>query len=277
MRTLHADVITEIEKNAVTFCYILELTLSGGSVQRFTDWEENLVVDSSTYYSRGMEFGQAMMNTTLATDPITITLDNVDAALAAAAVANDLRGGDMTLQQVFVTTAGAVIGDPVMVWSGFCVHTELDEDSCKVHGKSQMARLDRVCPRRTFDKTCPWVFGDSDCAFDASATQVTAQTCDAGTTATVIADAARSEASDFWKDGILTMTSGATSGQARRVLSSAAGTVTLEHALTTMPSPGDEYTLQQGCDQSWNTCDSRFSNTDNFGGFVSLAEQIVKY
>jgi uncharacterized phage protein (TIGR02218 family) len=277
MRTLHADVITEIGQPAVTFCYILELTLSGGSALRYTDWEENLVVDSDTYYSRGMEFGQAGMNTTLATDPITITLDNVDAALAAAAVANDLRGGGMVLQQVFLNAAGAVIGDPVMVWSGTCAHTELDEDDCKVHGKSQMAKLDRTCPRRIFDKSCPWVFGDSDCAFDASTTQVTAQTCDAGATASEIADAARTEADDYWKDGILTMTSGATSGQVRRVLSSASGTVTLEHALSAAPAAGDGYTLQQGCDQSWNTCDSRFSNTDNFGGFVSLAEQIVKY
>lgn len=279
MKTLNASVEAEIAKTAVTVADLLEIGLTGGGTLRYTTWETSLTVDGDVYYQRGFELPSIANGAGLNFNEISVAVDNIDGDISAAFVANDPRGQALALKRVFLTALGAVVGGAdgrVTLFAGEIISATVTRTRADISARSHLCKLDRVIPQRDYGKSCPWVVGDADCGFDLDTTKVAAQTCDAGTTASVITDAARAEAANYWKDGVIEITSGAADGDKRRILSSAVGSVTMEHALTATPAAGDTYTLWQGCDQDWETCGSRFSNQTNFGGCVSLAEQVVK-
>ena len=96
-----------------------------------------------------------------------------------------------------------------------------------------------------------------------------AGTADAGSTATILKDAARTEAEDYWNGGILEMTSGTNDGKRRQILTSVPGTITLLYAFSNPIATGDTYTIKRGCDKSISSCRD-FENEINFGGFISI-------
>ncbi len=100
-------------------------------------------------------------------------------------------------------------------------------------------------------------------------------TVDAGTTATAIVDAARTEIDDYWNEGVYEMTSGSQNGERRMVIDFDAGTdtATTKVAYSGAPSPGDTYTAIRGCNKSSRDCNVKHDNWINFGGFPSISEE----
>jgi hypothetical protein len=72
----------------------------------------------------------------------------------------------------------------------------------------------------------------------------------------------------YWAQGVITFTSGVLIGQSAYIIASnPAGAVSLEVPLPAAPATGDTYSIIPGCDKSFATCGSKFSNTANFSGF----------
>lgn len=273
METYPALIQAEMAKGNVLLASLIDITLEGGTVLHYTDFETNITVGADTYAKRAFEFSALPRSSDLSANNISVNFDNVDSALSAAFLANEPRGQDFRVYLVFLNgSTGALISTPVLQWSGVTQKCDINEEIAAVSAVDYQCRLSRQMPCETFDRACPWIFGDANCAFDESTTALTGQTCDAGTTATVITDAARTEDDNYWKDGYVIITSGAATGQKRRILSSdAAGTVTLEHSLDDTPAAGNTYSIHQGCDQTDATCEDRFNNLSNFRGCINLA------
>lgn len=271
METYSAAIQAEIAKGNVLVASMIDITLEDGSVLRYTDFEETLTWGAYTYAKRAFEFGGLPSSGDLSANSITVNFDNIDSALSAAFLANEPRGQDFRVYLAFLDADGLLVDDPPLRWSGVTQKCDLDEDVATVTAIDYQCLLSRQMPCETFDRSCPWVFGDVNCAFDESATALTGQTCDAGTTASVINDAARTEAADYWKDGYVQITSGPATGQKGRILSSATGVITLEHPLDDTPLATNTYSIHQGCDQTDTTCEDRFNNLSNFRGFINLA------
>jgi uncharacterized phage protein (TIGR02218 family) len=152
---------------------------------------------------------------------------------------------------------------------------DFSESAWSFEALSETVVLDRPYPPRLFAPLCSWVFGPtrpdgsaSECGV--SLGELTGQVVDAGSTSGTIADAARTEAADYWRDGLLTITSGALSGQKRKIATSSTGSITLLVAFDSAPAAGVTYTIRRGCDKTSDTCSRRFSNFVNFGGFTGI-------
>jgi len=88
---------------------------------------------------------------------------------------------------------------------------------------------------------------------------------------------ATGEATGWAANGIMTMTSGNNAGISKEVkVHTAGGTDTFEMFV---PFPftftvGDSFSVVAGCDKTFDTCKSKFSNSAHFGGFPHLRPEV---
>jgi len=279
MRSLSAGMLSSAASIEKRILFLLEIDAASATL-RYVNCVDAVSFGGNTYSSKSFVFPQSSHNTALSYEAVTVMVANLNRALGSYVFVGELRGCRLRVKQIFLDAAGDPIDtggtgdDYIDLIDGYIEDITVSDPVVALSVRSALYALEKTVPVRNYGSTCPWVFGGTECG--AATGQLTGQTADAGTTASVIADAARTEAADYWKDGLLTMTSGATSGEKRRILSSAPGTVTLEHALSAAPAAGATYTIQRGCDKQYDTCDVKFSNSANFSGFVNLPAEIIK-
>jgi len=159
-------------------------------------------------------------------------------------------------------------------WLGALLRHKLFVVDVKLTGEVWEAKLEglasklnlRVGKRHT--RKCPFDVGDADCKF--------ALTAESGTVSTIVnqrrsftsAALAGSQSDDFYKFGQVTFTSGDNSGLKVEVASytDASGTVVLRKPTAFDFAVSDGFDITRGCDKTLGTCDTKFSNTINFGG-----------
>ena len=129
---------------------------------------------------------------------------------------------------------------------------------------SDLVILDYDMPRNLFSPTCVNTLYDATCGVNRAANQWAAA-CGAGSTsitiATSVADASQAQ-------GSLVMTSGENLGVRATVKSVAPGvSLALMYPLPVMPATGDTFVVYRGCDRTYGTCGTRFSNQLRFRGF----------
>lgn len=274
-RPLSGAVLAELAAAGHRACYRVDLQI-GAQLLQYTDWPE--VVGS--YTPRALDFDALEQSQDAGASEVTLRLDNVDLALTDNLLAaNNEVPLALSLDLAFLDSTGAVI-DAVPLVANWRATVELvDQDTATLRAVAPLAELDESLPRRVLGPTCPWRFGDAaTCAATLGSIKgtVAGQTVDLGSTATIILDAARTEdvgylgPGTYWADGYLTVTSGPLAGTTQRVKSSAAGSLTLEFPLPSAPAAGATYTLERGCNRSFDTCERRFANTAQFGGFANV-------
>ena len=272
MRTFSSGMTTLVEAAAKKFVNLLEIDTATGML-RYVDMESNFTFNTYTYVSKSFVFPSVKKDVTLAFNDVTIMVANLDQALDAGVYIHDLRGRGCRVKQVFLNsngTPGGTAGEYIDLINGIIEDVVMTDPAAQLRVRNRLALLDRIVPTRTYANTCPWLFGGTECGYDAAGHTLAAQTVDSGSTTTDVVDAARSEAANYWKDGVITITSGALSGQWRRILSSSAGHIVVEIPFATAPAAGVTYTIAPGCDRQYATCDGRYSNQANFGGFVNF-------
>jgi hypothetical protein len=124
---------------------------------------------------------------------------------------------------------------------------------------------------RPYLPSCPAALGDTECGVNLASYTITGTIESVDTTGLVITDATNiTAAANTYAYGLLTMTSGDSSGYSMEVKSSTVGTVTLQQRLPFGISAGDTYSLVQGCDKSPSTCRDTYNNVINFRGFPHI-------
>lgn len=113
---------------------------------------------------------------------------------------------------------------------------------------------------------CRANLGDARCQVDVVPFTVTGTIATAAADFFTMTDAARTEANNYFNEGVITFTSGSNNGLSYEIKSStAAGTL-----VTKMPmaynAAGATYSLVAGCDRRLETCRDRFANVVNFRG-----------
>jgi len=78
---------------------------------------------------------------------------------------------------------------------------------------------------------------------------------------------------DFFAMGILTMTSGAATGLSTDVKTMLGQALYLLLPLGREVAPGDTFTITPGCSKSVGTCNYKFNNVVNYGGFPDLTPE----
>ena len=151
-------------------------------------------------------------------------------------------------------------------FTGYLDTPIFDGKEFKITIKARVPNID--VPLRKCQLPCNAWFGDMDECGKAKVTVT--HTIGATSTQTVIKDSARTEATNYWKDGIITY-----HGEGRRVLSSVSGSMTVDYPFTYAVSTGASYTVETGCDKTYKTCDERHSNSINYSGFKNIPFELI--
>ena len=201
--------------------------------------------------------------------------DNVDRLWSNWLNSVDLRGKRVVIRKVFLDLLNDQTHAKVMFDGIINAVSELTEVSVKIECKSKLKSL-AVETGRMQQLYCNYIFGDEFCQLDVSTTRINGQTVDAGSTTVAVIDAARAEADDWWNDGIIQFSSGVNNGLKRKVVDfiAAEHKLILDYALPQASAAGDLYTIERGCDKSFDICRNRFSNQANFGGFKHIPQLI---
>lgn len=127
---------------------------------------------------------------------------------------------------------------------------------------------------------CPAILGDSECGVSLGSYTITGTIESVDSSGLVITDAANITAAiNTYAYGLMTMTSGDSSGYSMEVKSSTVGTATLQQRMPFGISVGDTYSLVQGCDKAFATCKDTYNNVVNFRGFPHMpgTDRVAKY
>lgn len=178
-------------------------------------------------------------------------------------LANPPRGMDLTISRVYPSTGS--IGS---VWRGKVAAMTLQgrEAVLRVPGvlEDPMAT---VLPRVAWQPFCNNVLYDQFCGVDIAGFTVSATVSSVSDSGTEIVVSTMGGQADGWALGgeIKRLSDGA-----RRLILGQVGTVlTLSWPFHTL-SPGDGVELYAGCDHLIGTCDTKFSNRENFGGHPTI-------
>lgn len=221
------------------------------------------------YLPIGIKRSAIKHNMDLAVDYFNAGIDNVNRAVGALIAGVDFRNKRVILRSVFLDKLESS-DDATMLFDGVIDKPSITETSM---GIQVVSRLDlKKKTGRLYQLMCGWIFGGTYCGFDRSSTSETGNVETNSTTSVIYDPTNRTEADDYWNDGIIEFTAGVNNGQKRRVtdFDNATGAITIDIVLPSTPIIGDNYTIYQGCDKTLSICNSRFSNRVNYGGFHCL-------
>lgn len=269
MKTLPTGMQVHLDSKATTLCWCWRITRTDSTKLGFTDHDEDLTFDSTTFEA-ATGFTASEIKQTLG-----LSVDDLDAAGALSSA--KLDEGDLS--------AGLYDDAAIEVWR--VNWSDTDQRVLMVSGSigevrrgnlSFVAELRSLAhylsqpTGRIYQYACDADLGDTKCAVD------TDLAVNKGTGTTSVIDNAYhfkatglSAFDDAWfSGGLLTWTSGVNNGRVMEVKyhiqDGAIATIELWRSMPDTPSIGDTFTVTAGCDKTFETCKDKFSNGDNFRG-----------
>lgn len=263
MKECSATLASHLAEEVTRLASLWRVTRTDGMVMGFTDHDRDLVVDGLTYKAAtGFTPTTVASSSGLSVDNLDIqsVLDSEDISEA------DLRAGvyDYATIEVMLVDHGAPDGGALYLRKG-----TLGE--VKMSGPTFVAELRGMAQAfsnqigQLYSPTCRADLGDSRCGVDRTALTVK------GIVQTVTSrrsfhDPSRDDPEGWFRNGLLTWTSGANTGLSMEVRSFSAGKFELFLPMARTISPGDGYQAQAGCNKLFDTCRDKFDNAAAFRG-----------
>jgi hypothetical protein len=220
-----------------------------------------------TYVAQPIQRGSLTQSTDDKVDNVDLQISDVSEAFRSVMFQSfDFRGTMVDIVQIAYPGSLTDGTQFKCVFHGYMDTPGLDE-SKGTFATTLMAVVPNMTSCRSLQLSCNAWFGDSE---ECGATVTTvAGTVATGSTQTVIYDATLVQGENYWKSGVITI-----GFESKKVMSSTAGSVTVNYPFYTAPSAGTSYTLENGCDQSYPDC-VRHGNTVNFSGFKAIPFECV--
>lgn len=258
-------------------CYTI--TLVTGTVLRYTDAQLPLTfippgeVNPVTFRSN-----QVLMNGMKMNSKVGIEVDEQDVEIFAQPTATvdgqpfftALRlgffdGGVVKRDQAYLPDWGEDVTGAITLFVGRVSSVDpAGGTKAMMKVKSETVSLDLDMPRNKFQKSCKHTLFDGACGLDKNS-YATAGTVEASSTKSIINWS--SATSGYYSLGTIYFETGPNTGISATIRSSTGSTIVLVKPLEYLPETGNQFKAYPGCDLTYDTCDSKFSNTDNFRGF----------
>lgn len=271
MKAIPPTLQTHLDSGATTMCYCWRVTRQDGEVQGFTEHDNDLTFDGTTFVaSSGFTASTVENNLGLTVDNL-----NVDGAISSDTLnEHDLAAGlyDAAAVELFWVNWQDV-DDRILVNSGDIgeVKRMLTSFSAELRSKSN-----RLAQRtgRNYQRFCDADLGDARCQIDleSSTYKGTGTVSSMADVRTIVATGLGSYDNDWFTLGKLEWTSGDNDGLKADVkLHSNNGsqvTIELWQRPTYSVSASDTFVVRAGCRKDLATCKSaKFNNVVNFQGF----------
>jgi uncharacterized phage protein (TIGR02218 family) len=273
MRNLPAALAEHLASGATTTCHCWRLTRRDGTVQGFTDHDEDLAFDGTTFRA-GSGFAGSELETRFG---LAITGSEIHGALADENLREaDLAAGRYDDAQVDLFLVNwADVEERLLLRVGHLGEVRREGAAFAAEVRGLAARLNEE-RGRIFAATCDADLGDARCGVDLDDPlfrgEGTVASIEGGSLVRVTG--LEAYADNWFTRGKLTFVSGANAGLAAEVKEhrAEAGEVRLS-LWQRMPEPimsGDLLAVTAGCDKRFESCRSKFDNAVNFRGFPYL-------
>lgn len=258
-----------VNKQEARVAELYEFEYEDGSFVRFTSHPRKINFLSNDYIpipiarSQGEQEGVIKVGTmrvTIQLGDFTRTLIDVDK------IRNQriLDRGEIKVYQVDLTDHANVR----LRFNGFTGMVQINRLAVVIEFKDVFFLLKKNLPVKVFGESCNHIYGDTECTYNPDTLKVTGA-ADAGSTASKLIDAARTEADGFFARGIVRMTTGNLTGQRVTCKRYASDTFFFLPNFSEAIQNGDQYEAWPTCQKTWAGCNSR-TNTDHFHGFQHI-------
>lgn len=299
LTTAVSGAVTQTERQIVE---LYQLTLVTSDVYYLanleTDVPSHAALGGVTWQAFPVKRDEAQFGARLDVDEMTVAVANREVTLASSATPLSLLAVRGVLDGAEVKMFLTDLTDP---GGGRATHSvwkiqaaEADRAQVTLRLESVLADFQSMTPRRTWQEQCTWSLFSEWCALSRGAYTVYGRVHGSGTTTehlqfTVSSVGASVPATipGSWFDiGQARFTSGAAAGLRRTIRVQSASVVAstgevggldLLTALPVTPASGDALNCVPGCNKTLDTCEVKFSNTLNFGGFLYIPKPETQY
>ena len=267
-------------REVTTVCHCWRLTRKDGAVTGYTDHDRTLTVGGIAYAPEtGFSASEARDTLGLAVDTV-----DVEGALSSERISEeDIAAGlydGATVETLLVNWRKPA--DFALIRTATIGKITRSDQRFIAELESMVHMLDQPGGRYV-SRSCDAELADARCKFLAdrpgfSATgAVGPQVTPSGFTASGL----EMFSAGWFSHGVLTWTSGASSGRSERIdehrMDAAGVTLVLRPRAGPMPEPGDTFSAFAGCDKTFATCKAKFDNAVNFRGFPHLPGNDAAY
>jgi uncharacterized phage protein (TIGR02218 family) len=270
MRTIPAALQTHLEGDAHTMCYCWRITRKDGTVLGFTNHDNDLTFDSTTFEAAtGFEASAIQQSLGLSVD----NMELLSAFDSATITEEDLGAGkydDAFLEMFWLNWQD--VAQRIIVMNGYVGEIEENGIAFTAEFRSLSSRLNQKIGR-VYQRTCDAVFGDERCKVNRASFTYAGTVAAVNTQRSISVSGAAVTAldNDYLSRGVLTWLTGNNAGVSYDVKVHSSGSP--NHVLE-LWSPaaaevqvGDTFNVVAGCKQTFDVCKSKFSNAVNFQGF----------
>ncbi|MEN6472864.1 MAG: DUF2163 domain-containing protein [Syntrophaceae bacterium] len=258
------------------FCIAELYTLTTPTAMSFylTSHDEDIVYDGNIYYASLLNINRSGITLGRGAEVSELTVDISIKAGAdplagidwLAGVRNGLLDGcTIQLDRLFYSAWGTDPIGLVTFFKGYVSTVDnLGRTGFSLAVKSDAERLNIKWPRNIYQASCRWNLYGAGCGLGKPTIVGTITGVDGITLQSDL-----SYADGYFDGGSLVFASGSVIGQAYTVRSylNTAGAITVLPAMPVAPSIGDTFLIVPGCDKTLSTCETKFDNLDNFGGY----------
>jgi uncharacterized phage protein (TIGR02218 family) len=253
------------------------ITLASGAVERFTDWDQDIVWGGNTFASNGVLIQGLKLKvaTGLEVDRQQVTIAawpgaTIDGAPWLTAIRDGaFDGAWFQRDRVFMNPSLPGGIDGVTMFKGrVSTVDKVGRTSAQITIASPLVVLGYDMPHNTYSPTCVHTLYDSGCTLNALDFQLNANVAAGSTTSLILSPGAPLAAH---VQGSFFFATGENAGFRTTVKSVVPGVSwQLMIPAPETPAEGDSIVVFYGCDHTVGTCTQRFNNAQNFRGFPNV-------
>lgn len=263
-------------------CYTI--TLPGGQVLRWSGADVAITAHGDLFgLGPGITRNRLRWVTGVEVSTLDLTLTDVAGTtingvpLYAHVRSGGLFGARLLLERVFWGAADASPVGALHWFAGRVAECSVDRYAAQISAVSDLALLDVMVPRDVYQPGCLNTLGDGLCGVDLAAAAATGTATGATTAGRTTFTHSLSQPAGWGDLGVITMTSGANTGQRRTVRTHTATALQVLQPWPHPVAPGDAFSLRPGCDKTESTCGGKFANRGRFRGapYIPVAETVT--
>lgn len=264
MRATPTALAAHMAAGTTTLATCWRVTLQDGTVLGFTDHDRPLFV-GGVWYEAGTGFLPSAIQT-----QSRLAVDNqaMEGFLDAESIsAADLGAGRWDYAEVLVFTCNwRDLGQGIQIKQrGRLGEVSLQRGTFTAEFRGLTNAYSQAVAD-VYQPGCRAQLGDARCGVNLATWTFTGTLAAVSADGLTLSDPARTEPTDHFTGGKLTMTSGASAGLSMEVKTYTPGQLVLQLQLPRGAAAGDTYSLHAGCSKTFATCVNRFANGVNFRG-----------
>lgn len=272
MKTLPAGLQDHLDTGTTTMCYCWRVTRKDATVMGFTNHDNDLTFDSTTFKAEtGFTASAAQQSLGLAVD----NMEVVSALDSTAITEDDIAAGrydDAFIEIFWVNWQDT--SERIIMLTGNLGELTQNGIAYTAELRSLVNRLNQKIGR-VYQRTCDAVFGDNRCKFNKASVTYTGTVVSAASPSSIVFSGLGALADDWLSRGVLTWLTGPNAGVAYDIKihqnsPSPNHTIQLWVPVTETPVAGNTASIVAGCLQTAAVCKSKFNNLANFQGFPHM-------